>query len=187
MLLFCPFRWTILEFRRSTQSTRWDQTSTKPMFIMLMQATRTVFRLSSDSGGAKHRLKRIPTYGFLGKPGSVEGFRYQALNQLDQTVSSIQTDLSSKVQDSEMRGFLKSMLTHSSEFVCALFDYITNSYAELIKTFTDSSQTWEFVCHCVEHIFSHELATSILRGHDLKSQGFNERMLWTSLCTVVVQ
>ena len=31
------------------------------------------------------------------------------------------------------------------------------------------------------------MARSILRGHDQKSQGFNERMLWTSLCTFVVQ
>jgi hypothetical protein len=124
-----------------------------------------------------------------GKPGSVEGYRYQALNQLDWIVASIQTDLSSKVHNSEMRGFLKAMLTHSSEFVRALFDYITNSYAELIETFTDSAQTWDFVCHCVEHIFSHEfnVARSILRVHDLKSQGFNERMLWTSLRTIVVQ
>ena len=83
-----------------------------------------------------------------------------------------------------MRGFLKAMLTLSSKFVQALFDYITNSYAELIETFTDSGQTWDFVCYCVEHIFSHEfnVARSILRGHDLKSQGFNERILW-----VVVQ
>jgi len=53
----------------------------------------------------------------------------------------------------------------------------------------DSDQTWDFVCHCVEHIFSHEfnVARSIMRGHNLKSVGFKERMLWTSLRTVVVQ
>ena len=163
-----------------------NQNSVPPFF---KGTSKSSSLFTGDSGGAKHRLKGIPTYGFWGKPGSVEGFRYQALNQLDRIVASIQTDLSSKVHDSEMRGFLKSMLTRSSEFVRALFDYITNSYAELIETFTDSSQTWDFVCHCVEHIFSHEfnVARSILRGHDLKSQGFNERMLWTSLRTVVVQ
>jgi len=157
-----------------------NQNSVPPFF---KGTSKSSSLFTGDSGGAKHRLKGIPTYGLWGKPGSVEGFRYQALNQLDRIVSSIQTDLSSKVYDSEMRGFLKSMLIHSSEFVRALFDYITNSYAELIETFTDSSQTWDFVCHCVEHIFSHEfnVARSILRGHDLKSQGFNERMLWTSI------
>ena len=163
-----------------------NQNSVPPFF---KGTSKSSSLFTGDSGGAKHRLKGIPTYGFWGKPGSVEGFRYQALNQLDRIVASIQTDLSSKVQNSEMRGFLKAMLTRSSEFVRALFDYITNSYAELIETFTDSGQTWDFVCHCVEHIFSHEfnVARSILRGHDLKSQGFNERMLWTSLRTVVVQ
>jgi outer membrane murein-binding lipoprotein Lpp len=144
---------------------------------------------TGDVVGAKHRLKGIPTYGFWGKPGSVDGYRYQALNQLDRIVASIHTDLASKVHNSEMCGFLRAMLNRSSEFVRALFKYITNSYAELIETFTDSAQTWDFVCHCVEHIFSHEfnVARSILRGHDLKSQGFNERMLWTSLRNVVVQ
>lgn len=94
-----------------------------------------------------------------------------------------------KLHNAEMCGFLKSMLNQSSEFVRLLFEYITNSNAELIKTFSDSAQTWDFVCHCVEHIFSHEfnVARSILRGHDLKAQGFIERMLWKSLRTVVVK
>ena len=119
----------------------------------------------------------------------MDGYRYQALNQLDCIVSSIHTDLSMKVQNLEMRGFLRVMLNRSSKFIRALFEYIMNSYAELIETFTDSAQMWDYVCHCVVHVFSHEfnVARSILRGHDLKAQGFNERMLWTSLCTVVVQ
>ena len=32
-----------------------------------------------------------------------------------------------------------------------------------------------------------DVARSILRGHDVKSEQFNERMLWTSLRTVVIQ
>lgn len=32
-----------------------------------------------------------------------------------------------------------------------------------------------------------DVARSILRGHDVKSEQFNERMLWTSLQTVVIQ
>ena len=163
-----------------------NQNSVPPFF---KGTSKSSSLFTGDSVGAKHRLKGIPTYGFWGKPGSVDGYRYQALNQLERIVASIHTDLASKVQNAEMRGFLRAMLNRSSEFVRALFEYITNSYAELIETFTDSAQTWDFVCHCVEHIFSHEfnVARSILRGHDLKSQGFNERMLWTSLRTVVVQ
>ena len=38
-------------------------------------------------------------------------------------------------------------------------------------------------------LFSHKfnIATSILRGHDLKAQVFNEIMLWMNLRTVMVQ
>ena len=59
----------------------------------------------------------------------MDGYRYQALNQLDRIVASIHMDLASKVHNSEMRGFLRAMLNCSSEFVRALFEYITNSYA----------------------------------------------------------
>lgn len=145
-----------------------NQNSVPPFF---KGTSKSSSLFTGDSVGAKHRLKGIPTYEFWGKPGSVDGYRYQALNQLDRIVSSIHMHLSMKVQNSEMRGFLKAMLNRSSEFVRSLFEYITNSCAELIETFTDSAQTWDFVCHCVEHIFSHEfkVARSILRGHDLKA------------------
>jgi len=98
-------------------------------------------------------------------------------------------DLNQRVNNAELKGFLTAMLSCSQEFVRSLFKYITDSYAELIESFMDSDQTWDFVCHCVEHIFSHEfnVARSIMWGHDLKSIGFNKRMLWTSLRTVVVQ
>jgi len=131
---------------------------------------------TGNSVGAKHQLKGIPTYGFWGKPSSVDGYKCCALNQLDCIVSAIYTDLNCRVPNSELRGFLKAMLTRSQEIVRSLFDYITNSYPKLIESFTDSDQTWDFVNHCVEHIFSHDfdVARSILRGHDLKVSGFSE-------------
>ena len=164
-----------------------NQNSVPPPFFKGTSKSASIF--TGDSVGAKHRLKGIPTYRFWGKPGSVDGYRYGALNQLDHIVTAIHTDLNHRVQNTELKGFFKAMLTHSQEFVWSLFEYITNSYAELIESFTDSEQTWNFVCHCVEHIFSYEfnVARSIMREHDLKSIGFNERMLWTSLRTVVVQ
>jgi len=48
---------------------------------------------TGESVGAKRRLKGIPTYGFWGKAGSVNGYRYRALNQLNRIVASIHTDL----------------------------------------------------------------------------------------------
>jgi len=162
-----------------------NQNSIPPFF----KGTSKTF--TGDSVGAKHWLKGIPAYGFWGKPGSVDGYKYWALNQLDHIISAIHTDLNCRVQNSELRGgFLKAMLTRSQEFVRSLVDYIVNSYyTELNESFTESDQTWDFVCHCVEQLFSHEfnVASSVLWGHDLKASGFNEQMLWKSLRSVVVQ
>ena len=63
----------------------------------------------------------------------MDGLRYQALNQLDRIVASIHTDLNHRVYNAELRGFLKAMLSRSQEFVRSLFEYITDSYAELIR------------------------------------------------------
>ena len=73
-----------------------------PSFFKGTAKSSSVF--TGESVGTKHQLKGSPTYGFLGKPGSVDGYRYryQALNQLDRIVSFIHMDLSMKVHDSEM-------------------------------------------------------------------------------------
>lgn len=141
-----------------------------PPFFKWTSKSSSVF--TGDSVGTKCCLKGIPTYGCWGKPGSIDGYRYRALNQLDCIAAAIHTDLNFRAQNLELKGFLKVMLTNSQEFVPSIFDYITNSHAKLIKSFTDSDQTWDFV----RHIFSHEfnVARSILQGHDLKAEGFKE-------------
>ena len=59
-----------------------------------------------------------------------------------------------------------------------------------MRSFNDEDRTWDFVsCQCIEQIFAHEfdVARSILCGHDATSVEFSQRMMWTSLRTIVVQ
>ena len=82
------------------------------------------------------------------------------------------------------------MLDRPQDFVRKLFTFITDTYTELMRGFNgDDERTWDFVCQCIEQIFAHEfdVARSILCGHDVTSVQFNQRMMWTSLRTIVVQ
>ena len=98
-------------------------------------------------------------------------------------------DIHVRISNPTTSSCLENMLERSQEFVCKLFTFITDTYTELMRSFNDDGHTWDFVCQCIEHIFVHEfdVARSILRGHDVTSVDFNECMMWTSLCTIVVQ
>ena len=165
-----------------------NQTGVPPFFRGGPKAAGTPVYTGTGTG-PKNRLKGIPDYAAWGNPGSTDGIRYKALLELDRIVQSTRNDIQARVSDPTISQFLEHMLSRSHEFIRKLFDFITDTYASLIQTFENSTSTWDFVCHCVEHIFMHEfdVARSILRGHDVKSEQFNERMLWTSLRTVVIQ
>ena len=144
---------------------------------------------TGTSTGPKHRLKGVPTYAAWGHPGSNDGVRYRALLHLDRIVQTTRNDIQARIDNPTISSFLENMLERSQEFVRKLFSFITDTYTELMRSFNDEERTWDFVCQCIEQIFAHEfdVARSILRGHDVTSVEFSQRMMWTSLRTIVVQ
>ena len=144
---------------------------------------------TGTSTGPRHRLKGVPTYAAWGHPGSNDGIRYRALLELDRIVQTTRNDIHARIHNPAVASFLEHMLDRSQDFVRKLFTFITDTYTELMRSFNDDERTWDFVCQCIEQIFAHEfdVARSILRGHDVTSGQFNQRMMWTSLRTIVVQ
>jgi len=164
-----------------------NQTGVPPFFKGNRATLSGVY--TGTGTGPKHRLKGIPSYAAWGHPGSNDGIKYKSLMHLDRIVQTARYDIHARISNPTMSSFLENMLERSQEFVRKLFTFITDTYTELMRSFNDDERTWDFVCQCIEHIFAHEfdVARSILRGHDVTSVDFNERMMWTSLRTIVVQ
>ena len=137
----------------------------------------------------KHRFPSCPSIEAFGEAGSTDGLKYRILLELDPVLDAIRTDIRERIVSPMLQGLLERMADRSGVFVRKVLEFMGDTYSELVANFEDKGATWDFVCHCVEHIFTHEfkVARSILRGSDVLAKSFPDNLLWSTLRTVVVQ
>ena len=137
----------------------------------------------------KHRFPGCPSIEVFGEAGSTDGLKYRILLELEPLLDAIRTDIRERVKSPILQGLLERMADRSGIFVRKILEFMVDTYSELVPNFEDKDATWDFVCHCVDHIFTHEfkVARSILRGSDVLAKGFGDNLLWSNLRTVVVQ
>ena len=130
-----------------------------------------------------------PSIEVFGEAGSTDGLKYRILLELEPLLEAIRTDIRERVKSPVLQGLLERMADRLGIFVRKVLEFMVDTYSELVSNFEDKAATWDFVCHCVDHIFTHEfkVARSILRGSDVLAKGFGDNLLWSNLRTVVVQ
>jgi len=139
--------------------------------------------------GKKSRFRNIPSYAQWGPVGTVKTcVRNAARANLDRLVRSSRQNINTVV-NSEVKMFLLNMLDTSRAFVDAVFEFLTEEYTALSLHFPDEKVCWDFACLCVEHVFKYEfeMARSVLRNPDLRSQRIGVQVMWTALRTIAVQ
>ena len=125
------------------------------------------------------------TQGQVGEMGDKEdGLRHHALLLLlDRVVKNITFDIQHLLKNPEAKALATLMLLHTADFVRATFQYISDTYYELIPVFANEVETWDFVCYCVEQILTTEFsgARAQASGLEFRDSNLSKRMLWVSM------
>ena len=135
------------------------------------------------------RFGAMPTQEHFGEIGRKDGLRHRALLALDRVVKNITFDIQHLLKDPEVKSLASMMLLRTADFIRANFQYIGDTYYELIPVFENSDQTWDFVCYCVEQILTTEFsdARAMASGLDFRDPNLSKRMMWVSMRIVMVQ
>lgn len=151
---------------------------------------RGVSYSGSEANTAKGaRFSAMPTQRQFGEMGDKDGLRHRALLSLDRVVKNITFDIQHLLKNPEVKALATLMLLRTADFVRATFQYISDTYYELIPVFANEVETWDFVCYCVEQILTTEFsdARAQASGLDFRDSNLSKRMLWVSMRVVMVQ
>ena len=108
---------------------------------------------------------------------------------LDRVEKNITFEIQHLLKDLEVKALASQMLLRSADFMRANFQYISDTYYKLIPVFADATETWDFVCYCMEQILTTEFgdARSQASGLDFRNPNSSIRMVWVSMRIVMVQ
>ena len=158
--------------------------------MLFTEKNRGVSYSGSEANTAKGaRFSAMPTQRQFGEMGDKDGLRHRALLSLDRVVKNITFDIQHLLKNPEVKALATLMLLRTADFVRATFQYISDTYYELIPVFANEVETWDFVCYCVEQILTTEFsdARAQASGLDFRDSNLSKRMLWVSMRVVMVQ
>ena len=83
----------------------------------------------------------MPTQRQFGEMGDKDGLRHRALLSLDRVVKNITFDIQHLLKNPEVKALATLMLLRTADFVRATFQYISDTYYELIPVFANEVET----------------------------------------------